>query len=36
MAKTITKEQENYILSHLNDRPRTKVARDAGVSVKCL
>jgi len=36
MAKSITKEQENYILDHLNDRPRAKVARDAGVSVNTV
>lgn len=29
----ITKEQYDYILAHINDRPRTRVSRDAGVSM---
>lgn len=31
--RPITREQEEYIKAHLNDRPRTQVARDAGVSL---
>lgn len=29
----ITEEQYDYILAHINDRPRTRVSRDAGVSM---
>lgn len=31
--KKITDEQRAYIIAHINDRPRVKVARDAGVSL---
>lgn len=34
--RTLTAEQEAYILEHINDRPRTAVARAAGVSVSSL
>ena len=32
----ITQRQVDYIRAHINDRPRTKVARDAGVSMSAL
>lgn len=32
----ILQEQLDYVLAHINDRPRTKVARDAGVSMTML
>ena len=32
----ITQQQVDYIRAHVNDRPRTKVARDAGVSMCTL
>ena len=32
----ITQQQVDYIKAHINDRPRTKVARDAGVSMCTL
>lgn len=31
--KHITQQQADYIRAHVNDRPRVKVARDAGVSL---
>lgn len=31
--QSITPEQRQYILAHLNDRPRTEVARAAGVAM---
>ena len=34
--KHITQQQADYIRAHANDRPRVKVARDAGVSVSTL
>lgn len=34
--KHITQQQVDYIRAHANDRPRVKVARDAGVSVSTL
>ena len=34
--KPITQQQVDYIRAHVNDRPRTKVARDAGVSMCTL
>lgn len=34
--KKITDEQRAYIIAHINDRPRTKVARDAGVSLNTI
>lgn len=35
-TKPITQQQVDYIRAHANDRPRVKVARDAGVSVSTL
>lgn len=35
-TKPITLQQADYIKAHINDRPRTKVARDAGVSMSTL
>ena len=35
-TKPITQQQVDYIRAHVNDRPRTKVARDAGVSMCTL
>lgn len=35
-TKPITQQQVDYIRAHANDRPRVKVARDAGVSVGTL
>ena len=32
-TKPITQQQADYIRAHVNDRPRVKVARDAGVSL---
>lgn len=32
----ITKEQRKYIVAHINDRPRTAVARAAGVSLSAV
>ena len=32
-TKPITQQQVDYVLAHINDRPRVKVARDAGVSL---
>lgn len=32
----ITKEQRKYIVAHINDRPRTAVARAAGVSMSAM
>lgn len=32
----ISQEKLDYVLAHINDRPRTKVARDAGVSMTML
>lgn len=32
----ITEEQKRYILEHLNDRPRTEVARAAGVNISTV
>lgn len=34
--KHITQQQVDYIRAHVNDRPRVKVARDAGVSLGTL
>lgn len=31
-AHTISKEKIDYVIAHINDRPRTKVMKDAGVS----
>lgn len=35
-TKPLTQQQVDYIRAHVNDRPRTKVARDAGVSMTTL
>ena len=35
-TKPLTQQQVDYIRAHANDRPRTKVARDAGVSMCTL
>ena len=35
-TKPITQQQVDYVLAHINDRPRVKVARDAGVSLGTL
>ena len=35
-TKPITRQQADYIRAHVNDRPRVKVARDAGVSMCTL
>ena len=35
-TKPLTQQQVDYIRAHINDRPRTKVARDAGVSMTTL
>ena len=35
-TKPLTQQQVDYIRAHANDRPRTKVARDAGVSMSTL
>ena len=35
-TKPLTQQQVDYIRAHVNDRPRVKVARDAGVSVSTL
>lgn len=35
-TKPLTQRQVDYIKAHMNDRPRTKVARDAGVSMTTL
>ena len=35
-TKPITQQQADYIRAHVNDRPRVKVARDAGVSLGTL
>lgn len=32
----LTTEQRNYIVAHINDRPRTAVARAAGVSMSAM
>lgn len=32
----LTTEQRNYIVAHINDRPRTAVARAAGVSLSAV
>lgn len=32
----ITDEQRAYIIAHINDRPRTKVAKDAGISLSAV
>lgn len=32
----LTEEQRNYIVAHINDRPRTAVARAAGVSLSAV
>jgi hypothetical protein len=32
----LTTEQRNYIIAHINDRPRTAVARAAGVSLSAV
>lgn len=36
LTQKITQAQVDYIRAHINDRPRTKVARDAGVSMCTL
>ena len=33
---TLTTEQRDYIVAHINDRPRTAVAKSAGVSITTL
>ena len=35
-TKPITQQQVDYIRAHVNDRPRVKVARDAGVSLSTV
>lgn len=35
-TRKITQAQVDYVLAHINDRPRVKVARDAGVSLGTL
>lgn len=35
-GKSLTSSQRSYILAHLNERPRTEVARKAGVSVSAV
>lgn len=35
-VNSITNEQLAYVLAHLNDRPRTAVARAAGISMSCM
>ena len=32
----LTEEQKSYIVEHINDRPRTAVAKTAGVSMTML
>ena len=34
--RTITQEQRQYVLDHINDRPRRAVAKAAGVSIETL
>lgn len=36
LTTPLTSSQRSYILAHLNDRPRTEVARKAGVSVSAV
>jgi hypothetical protein len=36
MGRPITKEQKDYLITHLNDRPRRAVARAAGVSMDTM
>lgn len=36
MRKPITEKQRTYIIAHINDRPRTRVAHDAGCSINTL
>ena len=36
LTQKITQAQVDYVLAHINDRPRVKVARDAGVSLDTL
>ena len=36
LTRKITQAQVDYVLAHINDRPRVKVARDAGVSLGTL
>ena len=35
-TKPLTQQQVDYIRAHVNDRPRVKVARDAGVSLSTV